>query len=183
MSELHLRVYATRSELILPDGTVQAFQEGGMNQAAKTRYKKIAVELSNGYLESRILACRDRTSNVDFSQLTQAHRYLLDRLVQSVTSEVGRALIGLTLLQLCVKSIEPKQNIRLHKGSIGTRDFSWCDGISMRSLDRQYITPILRKYELLRLNADGFMMTRSLAENYHIHPYIKQTYEVRVLNG
>ena len=166
MSELHLRVYVTRSELILPDGTVQAFQEGGMNQAAKTRYKKIAVELSNGYLESRILACRDRTSNVDFSQLTQAHRYLLDRLVQSVTSEVGRALVGLTLLQLCVKSIEPKQNIRLHKGSTGTRDFSWCDGISMRSLDRQYITPILRKYELLRLNADGFMMTRSLAENY-----------------
>jgi len=36
----------------------------------------------------------------------------------------------------------------------------------MRSLDRQYITPVLRKYELLRLNADGFMMTRSLAENY-----------------
>jgi hypothetical protein len=54
----------------------------------------------------------------------------------------------------------------LHKGSTGKRDFSWCDGISMRSLDRQYITPVLRKYELLRLNADGFMMTRSLAENY-----------------
>lgn len=36
----------------------------------------------------------------------------------------------------------------------------------MRSLDKQYITPVLRKYELLRLNADGFMMTRSLAENY-----------------
>ncbi len=31
---------------------------------------------------------------------------------------------------------------------------------------RQYITPILRRYELLRLNADGFMMTRTLAENY-----------------
>ncbi len=36
----------------------------------------------------------------------------------------------------------------------------------MRSLDKQYITPVLRTYELLRLNADGFMMTRSLAENY-----------------
>jgi hypothetical protein len=166
MSELHLRVYANRSELILPDGTVQAFQEGGMNQAAKTRYKKIAVELSNGYLERQILACRDRSLNIDFSELTQAHKYLLDRLVQSVTSEVGRALVGLTILQLCVKSIEPEQNIRLHKGSTSTRDFSWCDGISMRSLDKQYITPILRKYELLRLNADGFMMTRSLAENY-----------------
>lgn len=166
MSELHLRVYANRSELILPDGTVEAFQEGGMNQAAKTRYRKIATELSNGYLEREILACRDRSSNLDFSELTQAHRYLLDRLVQSITSEVGRALVGLTILQLCVKSIEPEQNIRLHKGSTSTRDFSWCDGISMRSLDKQYITPVLRRYELLRLNADGFMMTRSLAENY-----------------
>lgn len=166
MSELHLRVYANRSELVFSDGTVQAFYEGGMSQAAKIRYKKIAVELSNGYLERQILACRDKSSNLDFSELTQAHKHLLNKLVQSVTSEVGRALVGLTILQLCVKSIEPEQNIRLHKGSVGTRDFSWRDGISMRSLDKQYITPILRRYELLRLNADGFMMTRTLAENY-----------------
>lgn len=166
MSELHLRVYANRSELILSDGTVQTFHEGGMSQAAKARYTKIAVELSNGYLERQILACRDRSSNLDFSSLTQAHRLLLDRLIQSVTSEVGRALVGLTILQLCVKSIEPEQNVRLHKGSTSARDFSWCDGISMRSLDKRYITPVLREYELLRLNADGFMMTRSLAENY-----------------
>jgi len=31
---------------------------------------------------------------------------------------------------------------------------------------RLQITPTLREYGLLRLNADGFMMTRSLAENY-----------------
>lgn len=166
MSELHLRVYTNRSELILPDGTIQGFPEGGMNQAAKARYRKIAVELSNGYLERQILVSRDRASDLDFLQLTQEHKYLFDRLVQSVTSEVGRALVGLTILQLCVKAIEPEQSIRLHKGSTSTRDFSWRDGISMRSLDRQYITPVLRKYELLRLNADGFMMTRSLAENY-----------------
>lgn len=166
MSELHLRVYANRSELILPDGTVQAFYEGGMSQAAKARYSKIAAALSDGYLESQILACRDSTSNLDFSELAQAHKLLLDRLIRSVTSEVGRALIGLTILQLCIKSIEPEQSIRLHKGSASTRDFSWRDGISMRSLDKRYITPVLREHELLRLNADGFMMTRSLAENY-----------------
>ncbi|MCL6751494.1 hypothetical protein KBT16_11165 [Nostoc sp. CCCryo 231-06] len=166
MNELHLRVYTNRSELVLPDGTIQYFQEGGMNQAAKIRYKKIAVELSTGYLERQILFCRDYSSNLDFLVLNQAHKYLLDRLVQSVTSEVGRALVGLSILQLCVKAIEAEQSIRLHKGSTATRDFSWCDGISMRSLDKQYITPVLRKYELLRLNADGFMMTRSLAENY-----------------
>jgi hypothetical protein len=166
MSELHLRVYTNRSELVLPDGTVQSFQEGGMSQAAKTRYRKIATELSNGYLERQILVCRDYSSNLDFSQLAQEQKYLLNKLVQSVTSEVGRALVGLTILQLCIKAIESEQSIRLHKGSTSTRDFSWCDGISMRSLDKQYITPILRKYELLKLNADGFMMTRSLAENY-----------------
>ncbi|MEH2367157.1 hypothetical protein [Nostoc sp.] len=166
MNEIHLRVYTNRSELVLPDGTIQYFQEGGMSQAAKIRYKKIAVELSTGYLERQILFCRDYSSNLDFLVLNQAHKYLLDRLVQSVTSEVGRALVGLSILQLCVKAIEPEQSIRLHKGSTAIRDFSWCDGISMRSLDKQYITPVLRKYELLRLNADGFMMTRSLAENY-----------------
>ncbi|OYD87360.1 hypothetical protein CDG77_29800 [Nostoc sp. 'Peltigera membranacea cyanobiont' 213] len=166
MNELHLRVYINRSELVLPDGTIQYFQEGGMSQAAKTRYKKIAAELSGGYLERQILFCRDFSSNLDFLPLIPAHKHLLDRLVQSVTSEVGRALVGLSILQLCVKAIEAEQSIRLHKGSTATRDFSWCDGISMRSLDKQYITPVLRKYELLRLNADGFMMTRSLAENY-----------------
>jgi hypothetical protein len=166
MNELHLRVYTNRSELVLADGTIQYFQEGGMNQAAKIRYKKIAVKLSTGYLERQVLFCRDYSSNLDFLILNQTHKYLLDRLVQSVTSEVGRALVGLSILQLCIKAIEPEQSIRLHKGSTATRDFSWCDGISMRSLDKQYITPVLRKYELLRLNADGFMMTRSLAENY-----------------
>ncbi|OKH35641.1 hypothetical protein NIES2101_37485 [Calothrix sp. HK-06] len=166
MDELHLKVYNNRSELVLPDGTVESFIEGGMNQSAKIRYKKIATELSNGYLERQILLCRNSLSNLDFSQLSQEHKLLLGTLVNSVTSEVGRALVGLTILQLCVKSIEPEQNIRLHKGSASSRDFSWRDGISMRSLDKQYITPILRKYELLRLNADGFMMTRSLAENY-----------------
>ena len=139
MSELHLRVYANRSELIFPDGTVQLFYEGGMNQAAKVRYKKIEIELSSGYLERQILACRDISSNFNFSELSQEHIMLLDKLVQSVTSEVGRALVGLTILQLCVKSIEPEQNIRLHKGSASTRDFSWRDGISMRSLDKRYI--------------------------------------------
>jgi hypothetical protein len=40
----------------------------------------------------------------------------------------------------------------------------------MRVLDKNYVTPVLRKHNLLKLNADGFMMTRSLAENY---PYTK----------
>ncbi len=82
MSELHLRVYSNRSELILADGTVQTFHEGGMSQAAKARYTRIAVELSNGYLKRQILACRDSSSSLDFSSLAQTHRLLL----QSINS-------------------------------------------------------------------------------------------------
>ncbi len=173
MSELQLRVFKNRSELVLPDGTTQVFLEGGMNQSAKLRYQKITGELSSGYLEKQIIKCKANLAALDFSQLNQIHTATLNQLVESVTSEVGRALVGLTVLQLCVKAIEPMQSIRLHKGSAGKRDFSWCDGISMRSLDKYYITPVLRQYDLLRLNADGFMMTRSLAENYPYSPVYK----------
>jgi len=41
----------------------------------------------------------------------------------------------------------------------------------MRTIDSTYVAPALRKRDLLRVNADGVMMTRSLAENY---PYSKQ---------
>ena len=58
------------------------------------------------------------------------------------------------------------QSIRLHKSSSSQSSFSWKEGIAMRSLDKNYVTPCLRKNNLLKLNADGFMMTRSLAENY-----------------
>ncbi|MBE9010552.1 hypothetical protein IQ250_10075 [Pseudanabaenaceae cyanobacterium LEGE 13415] len=166
MNELHLKVYLNRSELVLPDGRIQRFPEGGMTPLARERYTRISEELNQGYLVRQILVCRDRSLELDFEQLTHEQKQLLDQLVQSITSEVGRALVGLTILQLCIKSIAPEQSVRLHKGSASRRDFSWCDGISMRSLDKQYITPTLRAYELLKLNADGFMMTRSLAENY-----------------
>jgi hypothetical protein len=65
-----------------------------------------------------------------------------------------------------VKAITPQQSIRLHKAGSGGANFSWCEGIPMRVLDKNYITPVLRETGLLMLNADGFMMTRSLAENY-----------------
>jgi hypothetical protein len=175
MSELHLKVYVDRSELILPDGTVQTFPEGDMNHAAKARYGRITTELANGYLERQILFCRDNASSLTFVELEGQHRQLLEKLAQ-FTSEFGRALVGLTILQLCIKAIEPEQNIRLHKGGNSAKDFSWRDGISMRSLDKRFITPVLREYELLRLNADGFMMTRSLAENY---PY-SMVYKARL---
>lgn len=38
MSELHLRVFRDKSELVLPDGTAQVFLEGAMSQLARLRY-------------------------------------------------------------------------------------------------------------------------------------------------
>ena len=83
-----------------------------------------------------------------------------------MTSEVGRALIGLVVLQLSIKSIEPNQSIRLHKGYSSRTKFSWKEGVPMRSLDTKYNTPILRQHGLLKLNKYGVFMTRTLAENY-----------------
>lgn len=173
MSDLYLRVFKDKSYLVQTDGNEQVFLEGKMSDEAKIRYHKITQELANNYLEKQIIACRDNNVMSDIFQLEQSQIDTLNKLVNSVTSEVGRALVGLTILQLCVKSIEPKQSIRLHKSSTNRNAFSWQEGIPMRSLDKQYITPILRKYELLKLNADGFMMTRSLAENYPYSPVYK----------
>ena len=43
----------------------------------------------------------------------------------------------------------------------------------MRSLDKNYITPVLRSEGLLFINNDGVMMTRTLAENYPYTKYFK----------
>ncbi|WP_420597047.1 hypothetical protein [Deinococcus sp.] len=164
--EKHLRVYTARSELVQSDGTSEIFQEGPQNAETRQRYTQITKALAEGFLSQQIETCRDQPDALGASALTDQHSEILGRLVASVTSEVGRAVVGLTVLQLCVKSLEPLQSIRLHKGGTGARDFSWQGGISMRSLDNQFITPTLRHYGLLKLNRDGFMMTRSLAENY-----------------
>jgi hypothetical protein len=166
MSKQHLRVYADKSEFVYPDGTVEVFFEGISNPETQQRYKNIQQAFGASFLENQILYCRDASVPLDFGALSSTHLGLLDRLATSVTSEVGRALVALVIMQLCVKTIEPEQSIRLHKGGRSSRDFSWREGISMRSLDKNHVTPTLRKYDLVKLNADGFMMTRSLAENY-----------------
>ena len=118
--------------------------------------------MATGYLEEKIATL----SSVIFDDLDDRFKILLKNMVDGVTSEVGRALVGLIFLQLTIKSISPEQNIRLHKGSNSRRKFSWVKGISMRSIDSSFNTPFLRKFGLLKLNKDGLFMTRSLAENY-----------------
>lgn len=162
-----LYIYSDRSILVNEDGVEYRYDEGQTSDEAKKRLASIKNALEKGFLEEIIAECRNPEVKID--KLSKEQVSVIESLVNSVTSEVGRAIVGLTILQLTVKSILPKQSIRLHKGSTGA-DFSWKEGIPMRVLDKNYITPVLRKHNLLRLNADGFMMTRSLAENY---PYSK----------
>lgn len=159
--EKHLDVYENRYELHQDEGTTVYYQ-GFQNEAAQKRYALITKELSEGFLDKKFASIH----STDFSGLSEDNQELLRNMVNGITSEVGRALVGLACLQLAIKSIAPEQSIRLHKGSTTRGKFSWVDGISMRSLDRNYNTPFLRKYGLLNVNRDGVFMTRSLAENY-----------------
>jgi len=163
-----LYIYSDHSILVNEDGVKYQYDEGKTSDEARKRLSIIKDTLEKGFLEKIIEECKD--SQVKIENISPQQATTLESLVNSVTSEVGRAIVGLTILQLTVKSILPQQSIRLHKGGSGTRDFSWKEGIPMRNLDTNYITPVLRKYDLLKINKYGFMMTRTLAENY---PYSK----------
>ena len=163
--ESHLDVYENRYELHQND-VVSVYYEGYQNADAQRRYAKINHELEHGYLDKMI----SKLSEVDYSDLSERNKGLIKNLVDGITSEVGRALVGVAFLQLTIKSICPDQSIRLHKGGTRRGSFSWEDGISMRTIDSNYSTPFLRKHGLLNVNKFGVFMTRSLAENY---PYSK----------
>jgi len=168
--ERFLKIFEDRSEYVSSSGDTQEFKEGKVSTASKARIKGIKDSLESGFLENIILDLKHSKVEIAVDELDNNVKENITVLVNSVTSEVGRALVGLTVMQLSIKSISPEQNIRLHKGSVNSNSFSWVDGISMRVLDKNFVTPVLRKFNLLKLNADGFMMTRSLAENY---PYTK----------
>lgn len=163
--EMHLDVYSDRSELHLED-RVMVYHEGFQNLETQKRYELINSTLSDGYLEKLM----EEIENEDFDSLSDENKALLKDLVAGITSEVGRALVGVAFLQLTIKSIVPEQSVRLHKGATRRGSFSWVNGISMRTIDSSYITPFLRQNGLLNVNKYGVFMTRSLAENY---PYSK----------
>ena len=160
--EIHLDVYKNRSELYNGDSKT-VFWEGRQSEEAIQRTQKINQAFRDGFYIKTMSQLQDVISS---NELSVEQSNLIKALVDGVTSEVGRALVGLSCLQLSIKSIEPKQSIRLHKGGRSEARFSWQEGISMRTLDNTFNTPFLREYGLLKLNKDGIMMTRSLAENY-----------------
>ena len=171
--ESFLGVYEDRSVYHTEDGSVEVYYEGKLSIDANKRAKFIKDKFKEGFLDGVISDLQASKITVDTDKISQVTQDSLRELVDLVTSEVGRALVGLSVMQLCIKAISPEQNVRLHKGSVNRGSFSWIEGISMRTLDKNFVTPTLRKHDLLRLNADGFMMTRSLAENYPYSPLYK----------
>ena len=171
-----LEIYLNHSVLVQAEGK-QRFEEGQPTNEAEQRLAKIRSALESGYLDKLVSECRSPDIKID--PLDEKAVQLLTQLVDSVTSEVGRGIVGLTVLQLAIKAICPEQSIRLHKCGGRGENFSWQDGLPMRVLDKKYNTPVLRKYNLVKLNADGCFMTRSLAENY---PY-SQLYKAASRGG
>lgn len=162
----HLDIYPDRSELY-DSGKTSIFHEGPQSAGASERFAAISRAFADGFYDKILF---DPGMSIELNRLDEAQSSLIKALTCEITSEVGRALVGLTCLQLAIKTICPAQSIRLHKGSRNRGSFSWKEGLSMRVLDKKYNTPFLRSHNLLKLNSDGVMMTRSLAENY---PYTK----------
>ena len=169
--ELHLDVYQDRSEYY-NNGMITVFKEGRQSEAAQSRYNKVIEMLDKGYL----YYIYDNCVNINTTSLDPTVKILIKDLINGITSEVGRGLVGLAFLQIAIKSIVPEQSIRLHKASNQAGKFSWVEGISMRTIDKNYSTPFLRSKGLLNINRDGVMMTRTLAENY---PY-SRLYKARM---
>ena len=165
-TEKHLRVFEDRSEYVMDNGRIEIYREGVVSNEAKKRTKLIKDQFEAGFLDKLITDLKQGKITVTMDRVSHTTQENLRQLVDLVTSEVGRALVGLTIMQLSIKAISPQQCIRLHKASSTRGSFSWIEGVSMRTLDKNYVTPVLRRHDLVRLNADGFMMTRSLAENY-----------------
>ena len=175
MNENHLDVYPNRSELFLgADNPAVVFPEGPQDEATQKRYRKIVDAFRAGFLEKVYRECV--TGRHDLSNLPKDVCDHLRNMVSAISASGGRALVGLVFLQLAVKTIAPKQSVRLHKGGPAIKDFSWRQGISLRSLDKDFSSAFLRDNKLLEINRDGVMMTRTLAENY---PYT-QLYKARM---
>jgi hypothetical protein len=163
MSKEYLKIYQDKSIYVSSDNETE-YQEGPQSEVAKHNQEIIKFQLEKGFLD-KIISESNLTSD-EAELIDSSYSNVLHRLVDSITSEVGRAIVGLTVLQLTIKSIVPNQSVRLHKASSNHASFSWREGVPMRVIDNTFITPKLREYNLLKLNADGIMMTRSLAENY-----------------
>ncbi len=193
----YIEVYANASILIGEQEEVKVvWNEGKQTKQAQERYERIKKVLNEGFLKQKIEDAKSPETTATFlSALSSTHKDALEKVVESLSAQEGRALVDILILQLTIKAIASEQDVRLHKANKGSEDgskqrkkenqtasrtrFSWAEGISMRNLDRVYIVPILREYGLLRMNPDGAFMTRSFSENY---PY-SQFYKAEIIGA
>jgi len=71
------------------------YKEGKLSDSAKERYAKIRKTLEGGYLENVIQECKQPNLSI---ALSNEHIDLINEMVNSITSEVGRAVVGLYIL-------------------------------------------------------------------------------------
>jgi hypothetical protein len=167
-----LIVFSNKSVYFDELGRTEVFMEGPSTPGAQERHQRLRAKLEDGFLKDCIHEVR---TSAKLPSLSPEWKSIIESLVSKIDASAGRALVGLVVLQLTIKAITPEQNIRLHKSgkSRGDFNFSWREGVSMRTLDKSYITKTLREEGLLSVNKDGVMMTRSLAENYPYSPLYK----------
>ena len=95
-NEPYLVVYGNKS--VLFDGQVrEVFDEGKPDQEALNHLRVIKATLEKGFLDDIILQCKAPDVNIGF--LTETQTRMLTTLV-GFTSEVGRAIVGLTLYHI-----------------------------------------------------------------------------------
>lgn len=150
------------------DGRENVYYIGDQSGAARERQQKVEYALEAGYLDGQYTTVV--ANELDFTELDATDQELIETLVASIDANKGRALTGLTVLQLTIKAITPAQDIRLHKGNQQLNEFSFVEGMSMRSIDNEYVTSFLRENDLLYVNGSGVMLTRTFAENYPYTP-------------
>jgi hypothetical protein len=105
MSDEHIRIFLNKSILLREDGTEEEFTEGNSSPQAKQRLKQIKSKFEQGFLQTEIDYCKSNA--IDFLDLDESQIHRLNTLVNSVTSEVGRAVVGLIILQLSIKTLSP----------------------------------------------------------------------------
>ncbi|WP_150139833.1 hypothetical protein [Candidatus Enterovibrio escicola] len=93
-----LEVYKDHSILITEDGIKERFDEGGQSKETKKRLVLIKNELEKGFLVNIVEECRHPSHTAQL--LSDEYMKILRNLVNSVTSEVGRGVVGLAVLQV-----------------------------------------------------------------------------------
>ena len=93
--EMHLDVYRNRSELHVGESKT-VYMEGRQSPEAVQRTQKIVQAFENGFLPNTINRLQ---AKIITEGLTDEQSNIVKSLVSGVTSEVGRALVGLTCLQ------------------------------------------------------------------------------------